>query len=123
MEPPPLLADEGGRRPTLSLDTWRAVFEFLDSDQQQYFLRYRLVNKQFAHLALETISALRLGYSMADTVKLTRKMSILLARPFALRSLDIVLRHTFQDFTAFYRLVSSCKELRRLSITVFCASR
>jgi len=108
------------RRPTLSMDMWRAVFEFVDSDQQ--VLRYRLVNKQFSQLALETISSLRLGYSMADTVKLTRKMSILLARPFALRSLDIVLRHTFQDFAAFYRLVSSCKELRRLSITVFCAS-
>ena len=110
----------------LSMDAWRHVFSYLDEKNERatgpILLNYRLVNKLFCQLALEAISSLRLGFSVSQTTKLTKKMSVMLARPSSLQSLEIVLRHNFQDFAAFYRLVSQCKELRRLSITVFCAS-
>ena len=108
------------------MDAWRHVFSYLDENNERttgpIVLNYRLVNKLFCQLALEAISSLRLGFSVSQTIKLTKKMSVMLARPSSLHSLEIVLRHNFQDFAAFYRLVSQCKELRRLSITVFCAS-
>ena len=110
----------------LSVDAWRHVFSYLDEKNERttgpILLNYRLVNKLFCQLSLEAISSLRLGFSVSQTIKLTKKMSVMLARPSSLQSLEIVLRHNFQDFAAFYQLVSQCKELRRLSITVFCAS-